>query len=131
MYIVSSQPLQEKGSIGAKKLAWANLAVEEILAKPAAYSANAAVIAMVNALIVVVVPQLANATVIPRRALSAVGTDIPSRLGAAAKHAEHMLRLPADETMVLSLVMTEPARVPSVARRTLQLHIALVVLAAQ
>jgi hypothetical protein len=105
--------------------------MEEILAKPAAYSANAAVVAMINALITVVVPQLANATVIPRRALSAVGTNISGRLGAAAKHAEHMLRLPADKPMVLSLIMAEAARVPPVACRTLQLYIALVVLAAQ
>lgn len=107
------------------------LAVEEILAKTYTSSADTAVIAVVNILERVIIPELANVAVIARRRHSAVDADVRCALGAGAQHAQHVLGGLPDEGVVLGRIVTEPARVPFVAGRALRLHVSPVVLAAQ
>ena len=55
--------------------------------------ADTAIIAVVDALFRIVIPQLAYITVIPRRAYFAVDTLSRGRLWRPTLHTEHMLRL--------------------------------------
>jgi hypothetical protein len=57
--------------------------MKEVFAKPATLSADSAVITVINALIWVIVPQLAHSTVIPRSSLATLHTELAGALGAA------------------------------------------------
>jgi hypothetical protein len=105
------------------------LAVEKILAQPLANPAQSAVGAVVDGLVGVVVPELADAAVVVGRRLAALGARIRGLLRTSAEHAEHVLGLAAGKDMVFNAVVAVAARVPPLARGALQLDVAAVVLA--
>jgi len=94
-------------------------------------STEPAVGAVVDGLVRVVIPELAYPAVVVGRRLAALGACVGCLLRAPTKHAEHVLGLLAREGVVLDGIVTVAACVPSLARGTLQLDIAAVVLAAE
>lgn len=107
------------------------LAVEEVLAKSLANSTNSTVVTVIYALLTVIVPKLANIAVVLSSLLVAVSAILCCRLSMAAQHTQHVLRIPANERMVLDCIMAKPTRVPFFTSIALQLDIPLIVLAAQ
>lgn len=108
-----------------------HLAVEEILAQALTDSAQAALGAVVDGLVRVVVPELADVAVVVGGRTAAPDARVRGALGAAAEHAEHVLRLLPRQDVVLDGVVAETARVPPLAAGALQLDVAPVVLASE
>ena len=106
------------------------LAVEEVLAKSLANSTNSTIVTVIYALFTVIVPKLANIAVVLSSLLIALSAILCRRLSMAAQHTQHVLRVPANESMVLDCIMAKPTCVPFFTSTTLQLDIPVVVLAA-
>jgi hypothetical protein len=107
------------------------LAVEEVLAQSFTKSTNATVVAVIDLLAQVVVPQLADGTVVVSCKLVAHSTDLSSLLRSVAKHTQHVLGLSARESMVLHLIVANTTSIPSAASIALHFDISLVVDAAK
>jgi hypothetical protein len=90
----------------------AYLAVEKVLAQTLAAPADATVVAVVDVLVWVVVPELAYAAEVAGRGGAAVDAALGGLLGTGAEHAEHVLGVLADELVVLGGIVTEAACVP-------------------
>jgi hypothetical protein len=105
--------------------------VEKVLAQPLSHPAQAAVGTVVDGLVRIVVPELADPAVVVGRRLRALGAGIRRLLRTPAEHTEHVLGLLARQDMVLDCVVAVPARVPPLARGALQLDVSAVVLAAE
>ena len=71
----------------------ATLAVHKVLAQSFAHTANATVIAMIDPLIRIVVPEFAFGTKVPRGIVTAIHTLMRCRLWRLTEHTEHVLRL--------------------------------------
>jgi hypothetical protein len=107
----------------------AALAVIEVFAQTFSSSADTTVWAVVDFLLAVVVPELADITIVTRSFGLTVLADISCWLGSAACHAQHILcHLPV-QVVVFDSVVTVPTRVPAAAFEALDFDIALVVLA--
>lgn len=106
------------------------LAVEKVLAQTLADAADAAIVAMINILLAIIVPELADTAVVLRGLFTTRFAPLRGRLSMPAQHAEHVLRFLPNKMMILDFIVAEPAGVPFLASITLQLHISLVVFAA-
>ena len=106
------------------------LAVEEVLVQPMPNSADTTVITVIYGLVYVVAPQFANVAVVLSRTLAAVDTGIGRLLRVTAQHAQHVLGQLPRQDVLLDLVMAQPAGVPFLASRTLELDVPSVVQAA-
>lgn len=108
----------------------------EIFPQTLSAPADATISAMIYALCTIVVPQLAQVTVIIRRYFPAFATVLCSWLRSQTQHAEHILRLlPIQFVLwfafgVVGFVVTVPTWEPAFAIETLDLDVALVMLAA-
>jgi hypothetical protein len=107
------------------------LAVDIVFAETFALSANATIDTMIDLLAAVVVPELAYIAVVPRRVLSTVDAILSGCLRGPTSHAEHVLCHPPVQVVVLNSIVTMPTGVPVTALMALDLHVALVVLAAK
>jgi hypothetical protein len=105
--------------------------VVKILSEAFTSPADAAVGAVVDLLGAVIVPQLADVAVVASSFCLAVAAVTSRLLWSLAHHAEHVLRTPPIQLMILNGIVTVPASVPSTAFKTLHLHIPLVMLAAE
>lgn len=106
------------------------LAVEEILAEAFAQPADPAVVAVVDAFVGVIVPELAHGTVVECCILAAHPAGLRNGLGRAAQHAEHVACFPAGEDVVFCFVVADSAGIPAFAVAALEFNVALVVGAA-
>lgn len=107
----------------------AALAVIEIFTQAFSSSADATVWAVVDLLLAIVVPELANVTVVTCGLSLTVLADIGCWLRGAARHAQHVLcHLPV-QVVVFSGIVAVPTRVPAATLKALYFDIALVVLA--
>eukprot|EP00197_Chlamydomonas_leiostraca_P016109 CAMPEP_0202858920 /NCGR_PEP_ID=MMETSP1391-20130828/1254_1 /ASSEMBLY_ACC=CAM_ASM_000867 /TAXON_ID=1034604 /ORGANISM="Chlamydomonas leiostraca, Strain SAG 11-49" /LENGTH=508 /DNA_ID=CAMNT_0049537899 /DNA_START=249 /DNA_END=1777 /DNA_ORIENTATION=- len=106
-------------------------AVEEVDAQPAPAPAHVAEGAVVNVPARLVVQQVADGTVVPRRARGAAGARRAHGPAHAARHAHHLAHRVAVHAVRHGLVMAQPAGEHAVAARRHQLRAALVVLAAK
>lgn len=93
--------------------------------------ANAAVGAVIDLLIAVVVPKLAQFAVVTRRLGPALRAVFSSLLRRPTHHAKHVLRLDPVQIVVFDRIMTVPASVPPPTLEALHLDIALVVLTSE
>lgn len=84
----------------------AGLAVEEVPVQPVSNPADATFIAMIDGLVYIVAPQLADAAIVPSCALVAIDTGIGHLLRVAAEHAEHVLGEPPRQGVLFYFVMT-------------------------
>lgn len=82
------------------------LAVEEVPVQPVSNPADATFIAMIDGLVYIVAPQLADAAIVPSCALVAIDTGIGHLLRVAAEHAEHVLGEPPRQGVLFYFVMT-------------------------
>jgi len=103
------------------------LAMNIILPEALSTSAYATVITMIDPLRDVVIPQFADAAIVPCCSFAALLAKLTSRLGCRTKHTIHVLSLLSVQTMSLYLVVTVPAREPLTAVEALYLYVALVV----
>jgi hypothetical protein len=107
------------------------LAVIEVFAQSFSPSADSTVWAVVDLLFAVVVPELADITIVTCSFGFTVLADIGCWLRRAACHTQHVLcHLPV-EVMVFDCIMTVSARVPSATFKALHLDVALVMLATE
>jgi hypothetical protein len=107
------------------------LAVKEILSNASPDPAYATVVAMIYILVGVVVPQLADCTVISGSGRTASHADLAGLLCGSAKHAQHILGVLSDQGVIFIPVMTEAAGIPTSTSRALKLNITPVVFATQ
>jgi hypothetical protein len=105
--------------------------VEVVLAKSLPAATDSAVIAVINRLFPVIVPQLADRAVIASSDCTAGLAPLVGWLRRLAQHTEHKLGFPPFQGMILDGVMAEPASIPSLASETLELHVPSVMLTAQ
>jgi hypothetical protein len=109
--------------------------VHKVLAQPFTQPTKPTVIAVIDALVAVVVPQLALVAVVPRSILAALHARLSGGLRRLAQHAEHVLRLLAvqvvGEGQVVGGIVAVSAGVPLSAVEALNLDVAFVVHAAQ
>lgn len=109
--------------------------MHEILTQTLSQPAKATVIAVVNAFVAVIVPQLALVAVIPSRVLAAIHARLAGGLGSLTQHAEHILRLLAIEVMsegqVVRRVVAVSAGIPLSAVEALHFDVSLVMHASQ
>jgi hypothetical protein len=112
----------------------AALAVNIVLSQSLAHTTDPAIIAMVNSLVRVIVPQFALRTEIPCGVFSTRNANIAGRLWSGAKHAQHVAGLfPVQgvrERQVVRLIVAMAARKPTLAVEALDFHVPLVVHAA-
>ena len=94
---------------------YAFLAVEEILAETLAQSADTAVVAMIDALVRVIVPELADGAVVECCVLAAHSAGLRDGLGGAAEHAKHVSGFSSGEDVVFCFVVADSAGVPAFA----------------
>jgi hypothetical protein len=85
---------------------------------------------MVDGFVLSVLPKLADVAIVLRRYLSAVDAHFRSPLRCSTQHAEHVLGLLSNESMVFGGVVAEAASIPSLASRALELDVPFVVFAA-
>lgn len=107
------------------------LAVDEILSESLPDATYAAVVAMINALRAVVVPQLAYAAVIRCGACPTFFAPLCRGLRETADHTEHIFGLSSLQCVIFRLVMAEAARVPLLTCVALEFDISPIVLTAQ
>lgn len=105
--------------------------MEEVLPQALPSSTNTAVVAMIDVLVGMVIPKLADVTEVPGSGDMTVGAAFRSLLGARTQHAKHIFGVLPNELVVLDGVMAESARVPLGARRALKLDVASVMLTAK
>jgi hypothetical protein len=86
---------------------------------------------MIDLLLAVVVPKLADITIIARRFRLAIDAIVAGLLRCSTYHAKHVLRQLSVQIVIFGSIVTMPAGVPMMAFETLHLHIALIVLAAE
>ena len=91
------------------------LAMKEILPETLSDTTNTTIVAMIDALVRIIVPKLANIAVIPSTSLPTHSACFRCRLRTATEHTEHILRFLTVQHVVLYSVMTEAAGVPSMA----------------
>jgi hypothetical protein len=89
--------------------------MEKVATQTLADATQPAVGTVVDGLVGVVVPQLANAAVVVGRRLPALGARVRRLLRAPAQHAKHVLSLLPREGVVLDGVVAVAARVPPLA----------------
>lgn len=107
------------------------LAVEEVLVQPMPNSADTTVITVIYGLVYVVTPQFADVAIVLSRTLATVHAGIGRLLRVTAQHAQHVFGQLPRQDVLLDLVMAQPAGVPFLASRTLELDVPSVVQAAQ
>ena len=105
------------------------LAMVEVFAQTRASPADAAIWAVVDALLAVVIPKLANIAVVTCGWGLAIDAVVSRLLRRSASHAEHVLGQLPVQIVVFYCIMTVSASVPVQAVETLHLYIPLVVLA--
>ena len=105
--------------------------MEEVLSKTSAFPTDATIIAMIDALIRVVIPQLANVAVIPSGSFTTPYTEFSSSLSTTTNHAEHILGVLTNKNMIFCFIMAQPTSIPSVAGGTLKFDISFIVFTAQ
>jgi hypothetical protein len=93
--------------------------VEDVLSQASAFPAYTTIVAVVNILVWVIVPQLTNITIIPGRPLAAINAELTSLLGTIAYHAEHVLSSLPVQDVIFNFVMTQTTCIPSIAVCTL------------
>jgi len=132
---VGCQLLKKKGeNVRMEKIIY--LAMHVILPQTFSAPADTTISAMVYPLCVVIVPQLAQITVIIRRSFPTFAAVLCGGLCGQTQHAEHVLRLLAVQFVVwlalgiVGFVVAVPAWKPAFAIETLNLDVALVMLAA-
>jgi hypothetical protein len=104
--------------------------MEKIFPKSLANSANPTIVAMINTFLAVVVPQLADIAIVVSCIFPALMATLGCRLGISTEHAEHVLRISANQRMLLDFVVAEPARVPFLASEALKLDVSFIMLTA-
>ena len=103
----------------------------EVLAQTFSSPADTTVWAVVDLLLAVVIPELANVTIVACGFRLTVLAHLGCWLGRTACHTQHVLcQLPV-QVMVLDCIVAVPARVPAAAFEALHFDIALVMLAAE
>ena len=105
----------------------AYLAVEEVLVQPVPNPANTTVVTVIYGLVHVVTPQSADVAIVLSRTLATVHTGIGCLLRITTQHAQHVFGHLPGQYVLLGLIMAQPAGVPFLAGRTLELDIAPVV----
>src|SRR5947209_17011114 len=105
--------------------------MEKILSQALPKSANATIVAVINCLPGVIVPELAHGAVIARRLITAQFASLRRGLRSVAQHAQHIFGLCSWEKMVFHFIMTQSASIPTPARATLHFDIAFVMFAAK
>ena len=105
--------------------------MEKVFAQTFTNTANAAVVTVIDALVRVVVPQLADVAIVAGSRLAALGAYIAGTLRMTAEHAQHVLGIAARQRVLFRIVVAQPAGIPALACEALQLHVPAVVLTAQ
>jgi hypothetical protein len=105
--------------------------MEKILSQPLSKSADATIVAVVNCLPWVVVPELAHGAVIARSLSTAHFASLRRGLRSVAQHTQHIFGFCSWENMVFHFIMAQPASVPTPARAALHFNLAFVMFAAK
>ena len=105
------------------------LAMLEIFPQPLALPADAAVGTVIDALRAIIVPQLADVAIIPRRKLATISTLACRGLGRLTEHAKHVARFWSIQRMIFNSIMAKATGIPAATVMTLHFDVALVVLA--
>jgi hypothetical protein len=90
--------------------------VKEVFSKTSAFPAYATIMAVINVLIRIIVPKLANVTIIPGCSFAAANAKLAGPLGAATEHTEHIFGCLSVQNMVLGLIMAQSTGEPSITR---------------
>lgn len=109
-----------------KKVRLKYLAVEEVLFQAMAHTADSTLITMIDVLVHIITPELADAAVVGGCTLPTLGACIRCFLCMTAKHAEHVFGQFPRQNVLLCLIMAKSAGVPLLAGSTLNLNIPLV-----
>ena len=109
----------------------AYFAMIKVLSQTFSPPANAAVWAMVDFLFAVVVPQLADITIIACSLCFTLLAHVACFLGRATEHTQHVLSHLSVQIMVLDCIVTMPTCVPAATLEALHFDVAFVMLATQ
>jgi hypothetical protein len=88
--------------------------MEEILSKASAFPANATIIAVVNALIWIIIPQLAHVAIVPGSPLATSNAQLASSLCTSTDHTEHVFGSFPVQDVIFNLIMAQSTGVPSI-----------------
>jgi hypothetical protein len=89
--------------------------MEEILAKTPAFPAYTTIMAMINVLSGIVVPEFANVTIIPGCSFATTYAELTGSLCTSTNHTEHIFGSLSIQNMVFCLIMAQSTRIPSIA----------------
>lgn len=93
--------------------------MKEVLPKTLSNPTDSTIVTVINAFLVIVIPELAYATIVPRSPFTAVQAYFSSWLTPPAKHTEHVLGFSSVQRVIFHLIMTKSTGVPATAGRAL------------
>ena len=89
--------------------------MEEILPKTSAFPTYTTIMAVIDILGRIVVPEFANVTVIPSRSFATANAELAGSLCTSADHTEHIFGRLSIQYMVFCFVVAQSTSKPSIA----------------
>src|SRR2546421_10250740 len=105
--------------------------MEKVFPQTLSESADATIIAVVNRLLWIIIPKLANGAVVASSLISARVASLRCSLRSVAQHAQHVFGLCSWKWMVFHVIVTKSASIPTPARAALHFDVAFVVFTAK